>query len=267
MQTRFCAIAALVLALGTAGCSALGGARATAAPPAASATPTAGQPAASATPSPAAEPATLLPPSAVEPPPATLTIGSQQQAAGIGSYCWSAGPPGGQGVGLCADKLGIITPLEPLAVPAGPFTAQFSLPLAAPPTLLSLNVMPATGRVTQFGEQGFQAWEPQAGEQRDVPLRQNPAIVLDLRPGLHLLALFAQWEGRGDVLYGFLVRVGETSGPAQGIDHDIQANAQGLPVTRRAVALGGEPAEALEGLLGRCRPGRSLPSGPRPFII
>jgi hypothetical protein len=333
MRPPFRHLALLVLVAASLGCRAAASATATAVatqtaaqPPAVTASSTAAQPAASATPSPAAPPTIVPLPGDGQPPPGTLIVAGQEQIAGIGSYCWPTEMAGGQVVGLCADKLGIITPLEPLLVPAGPFTARFRLPLDQAPSVLSLNLMPAAGEPSQFPEDGTQAWEPKFDDQRDVPLALEPAIVLDLAPGLHVLALFVQWEGVGDVLYGFLVQVGqgpggpaftlpasclpsspayspyvdpggryclqfpnhfrigdvsldrvnfygppldqsieplfaalslEVTGPAGGrslaqvVDEFVQANTQGLPVTRRAIELGGEPAEVVEGVPGR----------------
>jgi len=34
-------------------------------------------------------------------------------------------------------------------------------------------------------------------------------VELSPQPGLYALAVFTAWDGRGDVVYGFLVQVGE----------------------------------------------------------
>jgi hypothetical protein len=141
-----------------------------------------------------------------------MTIGEQEQAAGIGTYCWSTDPAGGQGIGLCVDKIGIMTPLEPLVVPAGEITAQFHLPLDRAPNTISLQVMPTIGEPNVFAEDGIQAWQPEFGEGMNLPLEMEPTATLTLEPGLHILALFVQWEGVGDVMYGFLVQAGEGQG-------------------------------------------------------
>jgi hypothetical protein len=151
-----------------------------------------------------------------EPPPASLLIGGQNQVAGIGSYCWNTSGDPAQGMGLCVDKMGILTPLDPLTVPAGPFTAQFQLPLDQPPSGVSLSVFPATGDPSVFD--GVQAWMPNtdAGQQVELTLEFAPSVELDLPPGLHVFGLFVRWEGWGDVFYGFLVQVreGQGAGPA-----------------------------------------------------
>jgi hypothetical protein len=43
-----------------------------------------------------------------------------------------------------------------------------------------------------------------------VPLEYNPSVPLDLPDGVYILALFAQWQDKGDVMYGFLVQVGDS---------------------------------------------------------
>ena len=41
----------------------------------------------------------------------------QTQVSGIGTYCWNDGAPGA-GLGVCVDKMGVPTPLEPIRVDA-----------------------------------------------------------------------------------------------------------------------------------------------------
>jgi hypothetical protein len=281
------------------------------------------------TPSPAAErPTETRPaPEMTEPPPATMTIAGQSQASGIGSYCWNTSGDPAQGLGLCVDKMGIMTPLDALVVPAGAFTAQFQLPLEEPPSGVSLSVFPALGEPSVFDN--VQSWMPntEAGQQFELALDSAPTVELTLEPDLYVFGLFVRWEGWGDVFYGYLVQVGEGQGagpaftlpascvpadqsmapyvdpggrycvqfpdyfrigdvtmdrvnfygppldqsiepvfaalsiqvlgPAEGqsltavVDAYVAENSLGQPVTRRAITLGGEPAEGIEGLPGR----------------
>jgi hypothetical protein len=165
-----------------------------------------------ATPSPAPErPTPTAAPGMEAPPPATLTINGQSQSAGIGSYCWNTSGDPAQGIGLCVDKMGLITPLAALAVPAGAWTAQFQLPLEQPPSEVSLNVYPATGQPSLFDD--VQAWMPTDNPATHaLPLEIAPAVDLNLAPGQYVFGLFVRWEGWGDVFYGFLVQVGEGQG-------------------------------------------------------
>ena len=147
-----------------------------------------------------------------EPPPATLNIGDQSQLSGIGSYCWNASGDPAQGMGMCVDKMGLVTPLEAMLVPTGPLTAEFLLPLDDAPSGVLLNVYPAQGEPSVFGE--VQGWEPnfEAAQSHELALVPTQSIALELEPGLYVLSVFARWEGWGDVLYGFLVQVGEGQG-------------------------------------------------------
>jgi hypothetical protein len=145
----------------------------------------------------------------VEPPPAVLAVDGQEQISGIGSYCWSDPE---EGVAICADMIGIITPENPLAVTAS-FTASFYLSPEEDPVELSLRVLPvsAEDEILPPGED-WRAWPGAPGEVYPLPLERAPEIELSLAPGMHVLDLFARWEDWGDVSYGFLVEVSETAG-------------------------------------------------------
>ena len=146
----------------------------------------------------------------IEPPPAVLEVDGKEQPSGIGSYCW-LDPE--QGVSLCADMLGIITPENPLVVPSS-FTGRFHLSPEEMPGELALRVIPvsAEDEILPSGE-GWRAWPGAPGELYPLPLERTPEIALDLTPGMHILELFARWEEWGDVSYGFLLEVQEEAGP------------------------------------------------------
>ncbi len=40
-----------------------------------------------------------------------------------------------------------------------------------------------------------------------MPLERESVINLSLEPGLYVMNVFVKWEGKGDVSYGFLVKV------------------------------------------------------------
>ena len=143
-----------------------------------------------------------------EPPAAILNIGEDEQVSGIGSYCW---PTEDDGVGLCADTLGIPTSPEPILVES-PFTVWFTIPDSAPPDTMVLAITPleAEDRLeTEVG--GMYWWSPDPTDQSYKQLSPPYEIDLDLEPGLFLLNVFAQWEKVGDVSYGFLVEVSPTA--------------------------------------------------------
>jgi hypothetical protein len=145
----------------------------------------------------------------VKPPPAVLVVDGQEQVSGIGSYCWSDLD---QGLSVCADAIGIITPEQPLVVPST-FTAQFRLAPERMPSELSLQataVLPDDELLRVPA--GTRAWSAAQGEQYALPLQQEPEVDLTLEPGLHVLYLFARWETYGDASYGFLVEVPASSG-------------------------------------------------------
>src|SRR5690242_5822039 len=147
--------------------------------------------------------ATPLPlPGNVRPPAAVLTIAGQAQTSAIGTYCWT-NLTDGSGVGLCVDMIGINSPNQPLAVPSGPFTAQFALPLDEPPTSTALYVMRANSDPTVYTDTQTFGWPfPSDDSQLSTPLTVSPTVDLALDDGLYVLALFAQWQGVGDVMYG-----------------------------------------------------------------
>jgi hypothetical protein len=173
-------------------------------------------------------------PGDVRPPPAELTIGDQTQTSAIGTYCWRSVDDAGTGVGLCADMLGIMTPRDSLAVPPGPFTAELALPLDVPPSTLVLWVYPAAGQPSDLDNTDTLAWQPTDGERYDLELSATPAVTLDLAPGLYVLAVFAQWQDMGDVMYGYLVQVGEPQSVPPPAVGELPASC--LPVTANEVS-------------------------------
>jgi hypothetical protein len=146
------------------------------------------------------------------PPAASLQVGDEQQVAGIGSYCWGdpAVAGGGQGVAVCADAIGLITPREPLQV-SSPFTATFDLVLEEPPTQLVLRAIPVTQQeLIASGDEprDWQAWRPTGGRQLLLPIERTPSLEISLDPGLYVLDLWGTWPGSNSVNYGFLLQVG-----------------------------------------------------------
>jgi hypothetical protein len=176
---------------------------------AAARTPTVSRPA----PTPAPSPSATVQP---HPPAATLIVAGHTQPAGVGSYCWTESTGAETTVGLCVDKIGIPTAHEPLRIQA-PLTATFDLPLATPPQELSLHVIPVTDEDRQpdaIDDWSWWAYGP--GELHPLSLTQRPTVVLELEPGLYVLDLFARWQDKGDVGYGFLLQVVGEAGMPEG---------------------------------------------------
>ena len=56
---------------------------------------------------------------------------------------------------------------------------------------------------------GQRWWPFPQGENVPLALETQPKTELKLDPGLYVLNLFARWEKRGDVAYGFLIEVAQ----------------------------------------------------------
>ena len=139
----------------------------------------------------------------IKPPPATITINSATQIAGIATYCWQEG-----NTGLCADAVGVATPREPLRTNA-PVSVTLRLPLDKAPSNLFLDVQAVTlaDRIESTA-QGYQWWNIYRSEtRRDLLLQQVQDINLQVDPGQYVMLVQANWEGIGDVTYGFFVEV------------------------------------------------------------
>ena len=160
-----------------------------------------------ATMTPTEAPPTLTPaamPSDGSPPPASLEIDGTAQMAGVGTYCWSSAA-----AGMCVDKIGLPTIRDPL-IATSPVAARLTLPLADIPTQLVFSVFPASeGNEVKLDEGGeeFLYWMPAEGLSRELALETSQEVTLELDPGLYVFYVFAVWEGKGDVSYGFLVEV------------------------------------------------------------
>lgn len=152
---------------------------------------------------------TQLPVTSSEPPAAVLQVGEDQQVSGIGSYCWTE--PGSE-VGICADMIGIPTSPVPLIV-GNPFTALFTFPFSDVPDSLTLYIFPLEeGDKLESEVDGLYWWSPNLEARSISHLGRPYETEVSLEPGLYLLSTGAQWQGIGDVSYGFLVEVS----PAQG---------------------------------------------------
>jgi hypothetical protein len=125
------------------------------------------------------------------PPGATLVIpGRAPVDGGIGTYCWD---------GFCRDLAGPVTNAAPIPMAGdGPFEIDFE---HGDPDQVQLTWFEAPGTAPQL-QNGFLPWSisPATGERLD-------GFEAMPEPGLHLLSVFAVWEGEGDVTYGWYVEV------------------------------------------------------------
>lgn len=189
--------------------------------------PTASPVAATGTPSPAPVDDTAEPPAVVEPPAATLTINGQSQTSGIGTYCWSGDSEGGA-PGLCVDKAGVPTPRDPLQVATVPFTAQFAFAPDIVPTSISLTLIPVSpaDEMTVDGTPDWRWWPFGQGQTFELASAATTEVGLAPEPGLYALTAFTFFEGRGDVVYGFLVQVGEVDTGTTGVAFTLPETCQ-----------------------------------------
>jgi len=144
------------------------------------------------------------------PPPAILSIDGNEQASGIGNNCWKTD---NEKPMPCGDTFTINTPADPLLT-SSPFTAHLSLPRQESPEELGFSAIRVTDDdALNEAANDFRAWRwGLQGMEIQVPLESESDINLSLPPGLYVFNVFAKWEGKGDVSYGFLVQVYEPEG-------------------------------------------------------
>lgn len=134
------------------------------------------------------------------PPPAALEINGVTQTSAIGTYCWSGGG--------CADMIGIPTPAEAL-VTTSPITALLRLPIDTSPSVLLFTTIHVTEKDEMQGNAGgYRWWSYEAeGRRLELPSQSQQKIQIELDPGLYVWEIQVWWDGKGDVIYGFLVEV------------------------------------------------------------
>jgi len=152
----------------------------------------------------------------LKPPSAILKVGGIEQVSGIGPYCWSEADKvlglTMRSTSICADYEGIHTPVEPLHS-SSPFTAHLSLPLKEPPQELQLNVIRVTDDdeiILAFADD--RVWHikeenRQEGNYSNLTPKSESDINLSLKSGLYVLEVYPRWKEKGNVSYGFLLKV------------------------------------------------------------
>jgi hypothetical protein len=151
------------------------------------------------------------------PPPAILKIDGNEQTSGIGDNCWREE---NQTYQICSDTFSIITPTEPLLT-GSPFKAYFRFTIKEPPDEAGFMAIRVTDddELKAVANGSNRAWRltPEHFQQQQVngtyskmyklPAEPESDINLSLLPGLYVLNVFVKWEEKGDVSYGFLVKV------------------------------------------------------------
>ena len=140
----------------------------------------------------------------ISPPPAMLEINGVTQTSAIGTYCWSEIGKGGG----CADMVGIPTPAEALVI-SSPITALLRLPIDTSPSVLLFTIIHVTEKDEMQGNAGgYRWWSYEAeGRRLELPSQSQQEIQIELDPGLYVWEIQVWWDGKGDVIYGFLVEV------------------------------------------------------------
>jgi len=142
------------------------------------------------------------------PAPSYLVINGHMQTAKVGSYCWDYIDANNEPVGACSDSIGISTPIEPLSAERT-ISAQFFLPYATAPNILSLGIFTASNENEIPLEVGadLRLWSYLEGINRELALQPRQEVKLELEPGLYVFNIWAVWHDKGEVTYGFLVEV------------------------------------------------------------
>ncbi len=166
------------------------------------------EPTSTATPSPTSEPTATATPSPTGTPigsdfgiPEVLAAASGGSIAlGEVTYCWSSA----SGAGLCADKIGIITPLDSLTV-INDETISLSGDLDwSGADVLEVNAIARPAAPTDFGVDWL-AFRPEGGATKlTLDVTSNGASFSLPSDGAWLVTL-AVFEDRGDAMYGLLV--------------------------------------------------------------
>ncbi len=140
-------------------------------------------------PSPSAE-TTRRGPTLAPVPGAFATAGGRTVRGGDGSRCWGT---------LCVDMVGPITNVHPLVMkPREAVALDFE---GGTPTTVSLTWRPVTGPLPSPGPQG-RVWMAGLSPSPAGATREAPSA-----PGDYVLDVFAVWQGRGDISFGFYIRV------------------------------------------------------------
>lgn len=145
------------------------------------------------------------PPGSSEPLVVTASdAGGDEVQLGLGSYCWhgGAGQPG-----LCADMIGHITNVEPLAVAAGE-TVFLSSQLVLANAEIQLHAWSVEDDEPIERGPDWLAWRSSDRSER-LPLTVGDvgiAFEADLAPGLYVVSAFVVVP-QGDVSYGLLLRI------------------------------------------------------------
>ena len=134
-------------------------------------------------------------PPGVDPPGARLIAGGVATEGGIGTRCWGDS---------CVDMVGPVTNIDPIALDAnGSFTIELDQGTADELSVTMYDVDGATPAVLA----GELAWPLDPGTAAPVGGASGSPNTIPAEPGLYVLSVFANWQGKGDVTYGWYIEV------------------------------------------------------------
>ncbi len=141
-------------------------------------------------------------------PPAAILIVGEQQVAAVGTSTWTLEKKGQEQTSVHGDAFALVTPANPLPVPAS-FTATLRLPIPTAPSILWYALKPVTDNINQTTSSAdMTSWQVafyQPGTSLDLKPEQE--ISLSLEPGQYLLEVYAEWPELGNADYGFFLEV------------------------------------------------------------
>jgi len=141
------------------------------------------------------------------PPAAILIVGEQEQVAAVGTSTWTLEKKGQEQTSVHGDAFALLTPSEPLPVPAS-FTAVLRLPITASPSTLWYALKPITDTIIRMSGQETTSWQVAFGQPgTSLDLKPEQEISLSLQPGQYLLEVYASWADLGTADYGFFLEV------------------------------------------------------------
>ncbi len=142
------------------------------------------------------------------PPAAILTVAEQEQVAAVGTSTWTLEKRGQEQTSVHGDAFALVTPANPLPVPAA-FTATLRLPIPTAPSILWYALMPVTDNINRTtSSPDMTNWRVaflQLGTSLD--LQPEQVISFSLEPGQYLLEVYAEWPELGNADYGFFLEV------------------------------------------------------------
>jgi hypothetical protein len=118
------------------------------------------------------------------------TSAGQKRAGAAGSRCWD---------GACLEYQGPVTNAEPIVIPAG---AGFSVSFDAGAPLATSSTWVPVADVPDTTDADGVLWQRLAYRlTKDEPGKPSPEVG----PGTYVFIVHGIWQGRGDIVYSFLV--------------------------------------------------------------